>query len=1100
MNVRRAICIEAVILLVGYWPALAQTQPEQPVNISPCGVTDESLTPTLQASPFSDPDGDSHWVSTWQVNTTPDFYSPPYYVWDSGQTSSGLTSIIVPHGYLNPNTIYFWRVIYRASDASWSEWSAPCSFQTGEGSTACANVWCFGVPMQYGRSAFGATVGGDGRIYVIGGRNDSSGNTASAECFNEATQEWTTIASPYSQPMPRTCMATDGHGRVYAIGGKVQGDTLIDNVYRYDPVANSWEEVSPLPAPGVGEAVTDLEGRIYFVGGNDAVRGNARVYRYIPDSDTWEIMPSLNEGRDFHAALRAPDGRIYVLGGGSTSELASVERFDPLQPELGWSYVTSIEVARQTQGTVGQDGRFYLAGGWLPGYTSMVEIYDPLSGEFSSYTSMNRATNNFALVTAASGRIYALGGDFGQTTVEYSDPLPAEGEGEGEGEFSGMVWGVVRDAFTGDAIAGAEVSLYESQTGALLDATSSGIDGGYTVYASDVQVSLTLRVEKAEYDPRQISGFLAPRNLDVILILRTPSAPTGLVAMSGASGVTLRWQANPESDLAGYNAYRESAVKDFVRINVEPIATPSYFDTPPAGGVYRYFVTAIDKEAHESSGSNVAEVEEGVIIMWLSNVTGAPGGQVRVQLNVINAVGVNPSGIDIDFRYPVELLGAGSVRVERTAITADTSPIVNAAEPGRVRISSIGEAQTLVGQGHLFDVYIPIREDAPSGTCGDIYFASVNLYDDSVPPQALPVDSSSTASLCAGTACTQGDLNNDMLVNSADVLIVLQVAAGKITSSPCILQAGDLNGDGIIDSADAVLIQRLAVGLPLNPSEGNREAAMRRDSTGNSPKDNTILVYAGTSTVSPGDVATIPISVTEGAGIAGIDLVVAFPAEALSLVAVSRGSLTRDSRYAVRVDAGVARLSMAQAGGLVSGSGTIALLDFRVPETAPPGAMYAIAINDVSLKGQYGDDLQWMNVIEIQNGLVAIEESPCHNNPELCRQPRGGLYRVGDDLCLSVPCPVSQFSSYQWSKDGAPLMHGGRVSGVSDRVLRITGLIESDTGIYTCIYDDGNKQPVSFSARVIVAEALPATGAAHAVVLMLVLGFLTVLLLRRFAA
>ncbi|HDD25193.1 MAG TPA: hypothetical protein ENF52_07135, partial [Chloroflexi bacterium] len=100
--------------------------PNTPTNLSPCGVTNVSLTPTLQASAFSDPDGDSFANSQWQVDDSSSFPSP---VWDSG-TYSPVTSVTVPSGVLNYSTTYWWRVRYKDGRGSWSDWSSPCSFTT----------------------------------------------------------------------------------------------------------------------------------------------------------------------------------------------------------------------------------------------------------------------------------------------------------------------------------------------------------------------------------------------------------------------------------------------------------------------------------------------------------------------------------------------------------------------------------------------------------------------------------------------------------------------------------------------------------------------------------------------------------------------------------------------------------------------------------------------------------------------------------------------------------------------------------------------------------------------------------------------------------
>jgi len=85
-------------------------------------------------------------------------------------------------------------------------------------------------------------------------------------------------------------------------------------------------------------------------------------------------------------------------------------------------------------------------------------------------------------------------------------------------------------------------------------------------------------------------------------------------------------------------------------------------------------------------------------------------------------------------------------------------------------------------------------------------------------------------------------------------------------------------------------------------------------------------------------------------------------------------------------------------------------------------------------------------------------------------------YQVGDNLCLSVPCPVASDSAYQWTKGGVPLEDIGRVQGAAERVLKINGLEMSDSGEYACSYDDGSMAVTSHVAVVIVVAYLPVAG------------------------
>ena len=93
-----------------------------------------SLTPTLEASAFSDPDaGDTHAASQWQMITSPwDYQSPAF---DSGTDNTNLTSISIPSGVLTISTLYYWRVRYQDNHGAWSDWSEEVRFNTMSAST-----------------------------------------------------------------------------------------------------------------------------------------------------------------------------------------------------------------------------------------------------------------------------------------------------------------------------------------------------------------------------------------------------------------------------------------------------------------------------------------------------------------------------------------------------------------------------------------------------------------------------------------------------------------------------------------------------------------------------------------------------------------------------------------------------------------------------------------------------------------------------------------------------------------------------------------------------------------------------------------------------
>jgi hypothetical protein len=100
--------------------------PDQPVIISPYyGETESDLLLTVETDPFSDPDGDAHKESRWEIVKQQD----SSVVLDT--TSSGhLTELSVPHAVLDRDTTYSVSVQFYDSYSEPSEWSDAVTFTT----------------------------------------------------------------------------------------------------------------------------------------------------------------------------------------------------------------------------------------------------------------------------------------------------------------------------------------------------------------------------------------------------------------------------------------------------------------------------------------------------------------------------------------------------------------------------------------------------------------------------------------------------------------------------------------------------------------------------------------------------------------------------------------------------------------------------------------------------------------------------------------------------------------------------------------------------------------------------------------------------------
>jgi len=106
-----------------------------------------------------------------------------------------------------------------------------------------------------------------------------------------------------------------------------------------------------------------------------------------------------------------------------------------------------------------------------------------------------------------------------------------------------------------------------------------------------------------------VIGPASPRTCYTPKDTFAPAAPKSLAAIAGAGVINLIWDANAETDLAGYIVLRGEAPGDTLQpITKEPVTAPSYRDdSVRAGTRYVYAVVAVDRAGNNSPQSNRAE-------------------------------------------------------------------------------------------------------------------------------------------------------------------------------------------------------------------------------------------------------------------------------------------------------------------------------------------------------------------------------------------------------------------------------------------------------------------------------------------------------------
>jgi N-acetylneuraminic acid mutarotase len=275
----------------------------------------------------------------------------------------------------------------------------------------------------------------NGKMYVIGGWADGKARGANYE-YDPATDKWT---KKKSMPHPAHHAALASYnGKIYVSGGFIPPENTqvptggawqpIDDVWEYDPAADSWRSLAPLPGKRGAAVAVEAGGRIYVIGGVTTVDGSkdpwtwssgaatspqsvspfftyfgpARVLStndvYDPATNKWEHRRPMSVPRN-HSFVGAVNGKIYVIGGRTghafimtATNTNVVEEYDPASDM--WSGPLQPMPTARSGGGWGTDGRrIYAAGGEvttteLNGAYRAVEAYDPATNSWATLPSM----------------------------------------------------------------------------------------------------------------------------------------------------------------------------------------------------------------------------------------------------------------------------------------------------------------------------------------------------------------------------------------------------------------------------------------------------------------------------------------------------------------------------------------------------------------------------------------------------------------------------------------------------------------------------------------------------------------------------------------
>jgi N-acetylneuraminic acid mutarotase len=288
------------------------------------------------------------------------------------------------------------------------------------------------------------------KVYLFGGNppGDLKAPPGLVQEYDPATNRWT---PKKNMPVATHHLAAVGYGgKVYLFGGAIQEQAggpnqfPVANAWEYDPAADSWRVLAPMPTPRMAAVAAPVDGKIYVLGGASVHPGDKitslgpqvphRALNtnqvYDPATNQWETRMPMPTPRN-HAAVGVVAGEIYVIGGrlasayvGAGSNTDVVERYDPATNTWGAAGLR-MPTARSGMGYATYGDRILVAGGEIDdrhmfGAIRAVEAYDPASNQWAELPIMPAARHGVSAAVIGD-HFFVIGGHLQATAIGGDD-------------------------------------------------------------------------------------------------------------------------------------------------------------------------------------------------------------------------------------------------------------------------------------------------------------------------------------------------------------------------------------------------------------------------------------------------------------------------------------------------------------------------------------------------------------------------------------------------------------------------------------------------------------------------------------------------------
>jgi hypothetical protein len=214
-----------------------------------------------------------------------------------------------------------------------------------------------------------------------------------------------------------SCVEPGDTSYLYALGGRTS-DSIVASCFRYDPVSDTWSPIAPLPETNTNQSAvwwtddgvgTDSSG-IFVLGRYDA--GSFKTcYHWTRADNAWSATevseyPGIPESGNM-AAVAGDSVFLIHRNSDSTTEFHCYSI-----REGTWSVRPTPACSTNYYGAIcSYAGRIWQLGGWSS--STDFQVYNPAARQWTRLASPSGVGGNSASLLGCSGRLWACGGGSG---------------------------------------------------------------------------------------------------------------------------------------------------------------------------------------------------------------------------------------------------------------------------------------------------------------------------------------------------------------------------------------------------------------------------------------------------------------------------------------------------------------------------------------------------------------------------------------------------------------------------------------------------------------------------------------------------------------